>query len=131
MSAFSSIALPGNIPMSGPGKGSITPEALFKSSSERALYKKLLDGDVINRTPPVKVKNVKVRIFDLSDPEQVSEYEKLWKELIDKTYRMEVVVDSRKDLVHRKDGTSYWMKYVEYVEFDDASEDADSGKDDK
>jgi hypothetical protein len=30
----------------------------------------------------------------------------------------QVVVETSKDLVHRPDGTSYWMKYVEYVEFE-------------
>lgn len=123
MSAFSSIAVPGRIPVSGSGSGSITPESLFKSKEERSEYSRLLDGfnGTVSNTP-VCVNKVKVEIFDLSDPKQVSEYEKLWKRLLEKTYKMEVIVDSRKDLVQRPDGTSYWMKYVEYVEFDVGSE---------
>lgn len=76
-----------------------------------------------------KVRRVKVETFDLSDPERVRAYESLWAELLEKSGRMEVVVDSRKDLVHRADGTSYWLKYVEYVEFGDADDSAEDGKD--
>ena len=72
-----------------------------------------------------RVRKVKVEIFDLSDKKDVKAYEKLWAELLEKASRMEVVIDHHKDLVHRPDGTSYWMKYVEYVEFGDGSEDKD------
>ena len=102
----------------------ITPEELFKSGPDKAEYMKILDGTA--KDPSFKVGKVCVRIFDLSDEKQVKEYEDLWKDLLEKSARMEVVVDSRKDLVHRSDGTSYWMKYVEYVEFSDAKEDAKS-----
>ena len=74
---------------------------------------------------------VRVETFDLSDPARVEAYERLWKELLEKSGRMEVAVDSRKDLVHRADGTSYWLKYVEYVEFGDASGEGGDGKDSK
>ena len=53
-------------------------------------------------------------------------------ELLEKTARNEVIVEAQKDLVRRKDGTSYWMKYVEYVEFGEASKSNDhDGKDGK
>ena len=130
MSGFASVALPGTVPTIGPGRKQVTPESLFKDQSEKKAYQNLIDSvgarpDIANK----HVKSVNVRIFDLSDKKQVEEYEKLSKELWDKTSRMEVLVDSRKDLVHRKDGTSYWMKYVEYVEFGDGNE-AKKGKED-
>ena len=127
MSGFSSIALPGRIPVSGSGRGAITPESLFGSPSEKAAYQRLIDSAVGGKkAEAITVKNVCVRIFDLSNSRQVKEYEKLWAELLEKASRMEVIVDHHKDLVQRKDGTSYWMKYVEYVEFGAAS--ADEGK---
>lgn len=118
MSGFSSIAIPGGIPMSGAGRSMITPESLFSSSAEKAAYQRLIDNaNGSKRAEAVKIKKVCVKIFDLSDSKQVKAYEKLWTELLEKASRMEVIVDHHKDLVQRKDGTSYWMKYVEYVEF--------------
>lgn len=118
MSGFSSIAIPGGIPMSGAGRSMITPESLFSSSAEKAAYQRLIDNATGSKsTEAVKIKKVCVKIFDLSDSKQVKAYEKLWSELLEKASRMEVIVDHHKDLVQRKDGTSYWMKYVEYVEF--------------
>lgn len=116
MSGFSSLALPGRIPVASPGKDMITPEALFKNQEEREAYRRIIG---LGGSPKagIKIKKVKVEIFDMSDPKQVRKYERLWKELLEKTARMEVAVEARKDLVNRKDGTSYWMKYVEYVEF--------------
>lgn len=123
MSGFSSIAIPGGIPMSGAGRSMITPESLFSSSAEKAAYQRLIDNANGGKSAEaVKIKKVCVRIFDLSESKQVKAYEKLWTELLEKASRMEVIVDHHKDLVQRKDGTSYWMKYVEYVEFG-ASED--------
>jgi hypothetical protein len=96
----------------------ITTESLFSSSAEKAAYQKLIDNATGGKSAEaVKIKNVCVKIFDLSDSKQVRAYEKLWSELLEKASRMEVIVDHHKDLVQRKDGTSYWMKYVEYVEF--------------
>ena len=127
MSAFSHIALPGGIPMSGSGRGMITPESLFSSSAEKAAYQKLLDNATGGKSAPeIKIKNVCVKVFDLSNAKQVKEYEKLWAWLLEKASKMEVIVDHHKDLVQRKDGTSYWMKYVEYVEFGDAAEESKS-----
>jgi len=118
MSGFSKIASPGSIPTFQAGKGMISPESLFGSKDERAKYQRVLDGALgIAPNTEIKVKKVKVEIFDLSNKEDVAAYEKLWAELLEKSSRMEVIVDARKDLVHRADGTSYWMKYVEYVEF--------------
>ena len=125
--SVSSMGFPSMIPTTVVGKGApgaMDPSLIFSSSAEKDKYRKLLEDG--RRTdgiaPDVKFKKVVVRIFDLSDEKQVEEYEKLWLELLEKTARMEVSVESRKDLVHRKDGTSYWMKYVEYVEFGDAKE---------
>lgn len=129
MSGFSSIAIPGGIPMSGTGRSMITPESLFSSSAEKAAYQRLVDNATGGKSAgSVKIKKVCVRIFDLSDSKQVKAYEKLWSELLEKASRMEVIVDHHKDLVQRKDGTSYWMKYVEYVEFgaSDASDSEES-----
>lgn len=118
MSGFSSIAIPGGIPMSGAGRSMITPDSLFRSSAEKAAYQRLIDNATGSKSAEaVKIKKVCVKIFDLSDSKQVKAYEKLWTELLEKASRMEVIVDHHKDLVQRKDGTSYWMKYVEYVEF--------------
>lgn len=133
MSAFGSIALPGGIPTFGGGKSAATPEALFGSSAEKAAYRRILDGASCDGEP-FKVKGVHVRIFDLSDKEQVGEYERLWASLLSKISKGTAVVDHHNDLVRRADGTSYWMKYVEYVEFgdDDCNESAkDSGGDSK
>lgn len=122
MSGFSGIALPGSITTAGGGK-SITPESIFTSSEEKAKYKRLIEQG--RPGTPIRIKKVKVEIFDLSDKKDVKAYEKLWADLLEKASRMEVVIDHHKDLVHRPDGTSYWMKYVEYVEFGDGSEDKD------
>ena len=123
MSGFSSIAVPGKIPTCGGGSGSITPDSLFSSEKERLAYKYILEG---GGKPNINIKKVKVEIFDMSDAKQVKRYEKLWKELLEKASRMEVVVDHSKNLVQRPDGTSYWLKYVEYVEF--GKDDGRSGK---
>ena len=116
MSAFSDIGLPGRMPVDGSGRGMITPEKLFSSKAEKDFYKRFLDN-ASNDQQATKFKRVKVEIFDLSDAKQVAAYEKLWLKLLNKIANMEAVVDQRTDLVHRADGTSYWMKYVEYVEF--------------
>lgn len=122
MSLFS-MANPGSIPTYGSGGRVVTPSGLFSSIAERDEYERLIGGSGKRGSvqPEFKVEKVSVRIFDLSDQKQVEEYEKLWAELLEKSARMEVVVESSKDLVHRPDGTSYWMKYVEYVEFGNAS----------
>ena len=121
MPAFSDIALPGRMPVAGSGSGMVTPESLFTSQAEKNLYQHLLDRAGATQNAP-NFKCVKVKIFDLSDAMQVASYEKLQLELLNKIARMEAVVDERTDLVHRADGTSYWMKYVEYTEFGDAEE---------
>lgn len=119
MSSLSSMALPGRIPVAGPGS-SITPESLFGHLPDGAGYQRIGES----HAPGIKVKKVKVEVFDLSDKKQVRAYEKLWAYLLEKTAKMEVVVDHHKDLVRRPDGTSYWMKYVEYVEFGEAETDS-------
>lgn len=115
MSAFDGAALPGRIPTSGSGAGMVTPAVLFKNEKEKAIYQGILDGNSSKKD--FKVRKVKVEVFDLSDESQRKKYEKLWAELLMKVSRLEAVVESSKDLVKRPDGTSYWMKYVEYVEF--------------
>ena len=115
MSGFSMAAMPGRMPTSGSGKDAATPESLFRSAKDRSAYEKLLEKH--DGRESFKIKKVKVEIFDMSDEKQVRKYEKLWKELLEKASRMEVVVDYSKNLVQRPDGTSYWLKYVEYVEF--------------
>lgn len=129
MSAFSDIALPGRMPVAGSGRGMVTPETLFGSKAEKDIYQRLLDRATGTGQSSVSFKSVKVKIFDLSDPKQVEAYEKLWLKLLNKIARMEAVVDARTDLVRRADGTSYWMKYVEYTEFGD--DEGDSSKDRK
>ena len=125
-----SMGIPGIIPTVLSRNGAIDPTVIFGSASEKEKYRRLLEGQAKrdNIAPDVRFKKVVVKIFDLSDQKQVEEYEKLWLELLEKTARMEVSVESRKDLVHRKDGTSYWMKYVEYVEFGN-SKDLENEKD--
>ena len=129
MSAFSDIALPGRMPVAGSGRDMVTPETLFSSKAEKDIYQRLLDRATGTGQSSVSFKSVKVKIFDLSDPKQVEAYEKLWLKLLNKIARMEAVVDARTDLVRRADGTSYWMKYVEYTEFGD--DEGDSSKDRK
>lgn len=132
MPGIASMAIPGRIPTFCSGRR-ITPGELFANDRERAAYQSILDERTGRASSPsVKVDRVCVRIFDLSDEAQVAEYEKLWAELLEKTARNEVIVESQKDLVRRADGTSYWMKYVEYVEFrgDDQGQPAHDGKND-
>lgn len=124
MSGFSGMALPGKIPSAGSGRNQVVPENLFKNNEEKDLFQKMIDGVTGGRNQ-VAFKSVNVKIFDLSDPKQLASYEKLWLSLLDKLGRGEVVVDTRKDLVHRADGTSYWMKYVEYAEFGASREDSE------
>lgn len=125
MASLSSMALPGRIPTAGIG-GIITPDSLFGHGGDGSGCQRLCGA----AAPGIKVKKVKVEVFDLSDKDQVRAYEKLWAYLLEKTAKMEVVVDHHKDLVRRPDGTSYWMKYVEYVEFGEADE-ADETNDEK
>jgi len=120
MSAFDTAALPGRMPTAGSGADQVSPEHLFRSRHEKSLYEELLKG-VPGSSFDFRVKKVKVEIFDLSDADQRKKYEKLYSELLVKSSKNEVVVETRKDLVHRPDGTSYWMKYVEYVEFGNSS----------
>ena len=127
MASIASMGLPGRLPTFGISGSKITPESLFKNDEERRAYQNILDErSGRNIAPDVKVKKVCVRIFDLSNPDHVAEYEKLWAELLEKTAKNEVIVEFHKDLVHRKDGTSYWMKYVEYVEFGDAADEKEN-----
>ena len=128
MSAFDDAALPGRIPTSGSGSSTITPDELFKNEAEKALYKDILYGSRSSPSKSFKVRKVKVEIFDLSDSAQRRKYEKLWAELLVKVSKLEAVVEQSKDLVRRPDGTSYWMKYVEYVEF---GEDTSKSKESK
>jgi hypothetical protein len=114
MSGFANIARPGGIPTIGGGKD-ITPDSLRTSAAGRSKYEQLLSSSVRHG---LNVKKVCVRIFDLSNDKQCRKYEKLWAELLLKVSKGQVVVETSKDLVHRPDGTSYWMKYVEYVEFE-------------
>lgn len=116
MSGFSSIGNVGHIPTSGSGSRDVTPNSLFSTLEEREAYGRLVGGRNGTQSQELKVGKVKVEIFDLSDSSQREAYETLWKDLIEKSSRMEAIVDSRKDLVQRPDGTPYWMKYVEYVE---------------
>lgn len=127
MSAFSNIGLPGRMPVDGSGRGMVTPEKLFSGKVEKDFYKRLLDN-ASNEQYATKFKRVKVKIFDLSDAKQVADYEKLWLKLLNKIANMEAVVDQRTDLVRRADGTSYWMKYVEYVEFGDPDDGSSNDK---
>lgn len=115
MSVFSSIANPGATSLKCDNQ-SVSIEELFGNAGHKSENQK--HGGQIGTD--LKIKKVKVEIFDLSDKSQVDKYEKLWAELLIKSAKMEVVVDSRKDLVRRADGTSFWMKYVEYVEFGDS-----------
>lgn len=119
MSGFASIALPGTVPTAGNGKG-ITPEMLFRSNDEKKQYERIIDS--IGSSRNLDIKKVEVKIFDLSDDKQRKEYEKLWAKLLVMVAAGTVVVEHSKDLVHRPDGTSYWMKYVEYVEFGNTSQ---------
>lgn len=119
--SFAGIALPGGIPTAGSGSKGVTPESLFRDKSERDRYRMILEnGQAFGAAAQdMKVKSIKVRTFDLSDREQADEYEELMADLINRSYMAEVIVfDSRKDLVSRGDGTSYWLKYVEYAEMD-------------
>lgn len=118
MSGFANIARPGGIPTVGGGRN-IMPEMLFKNGAERAKYEQILTSSVKSG---LAIKNVSVKIFDLSDKKQCKDYEKLWAKLLVMVSKGQAVVETSKDLVHRQDGTSYWMKYVEYVEFDTGKE---------
>lgn len=120
MSGFAGIALPGSVHTVGKGKN-ITPDMLFRTNAEKKKYERILDAAGSLNT--LEIKKVEVRIFDLSDDKQRKDYEKLWAKLLPMVAKGEVVVDHSKDLVHRPDGTSYWMKYVEYVEFSNKGQD--------
>lgn len=130
MSALASWALPGRIPTAGGGRD-LTPGMLFGSPQEKAAYGRILNSlNDPTRMPEIKVNKVCVKIFDLSREDHIAEYEALWARLLEKVARNEVIVEAQKDLVRREDGTSYWMKYVEYVELGDAdsAEDKDEPK---
>ena len=95
----------------------------FLSGKKLAEYQRIIDNRGNEPRDAFKVKKVKVRVFDLSDQKQVKEYERLWAALLERQSRMEVIIEASRDLVKRPDGTSYWMKYVEYVELDEGRRD--------
>lgn len=108
--SVASMALPGSVPTFGTDGRSVDPMELLKKAFPGV------------GSAPLKIKKVSVKIFDFSDEKQIKEYEKLWAKLLEKKARLEVAVETSKDLVRRADGTSYWLKYVEYVEFGSESE---------
>lgn len=120
----------GGIPTYSSGDVDPKAESLFKDVGRLSSFGRMY-ADGYSNNPGIKVKKVKVEIFDLSDRKQVEAYESLWAMLLEKTAKMEVVVESHKDLVHRSDGTSYWMKYVEYVEFGEADDRDGDGADEQ
>ena len=65
------------------------------------------------------VKKHNVRIFDLMDPGQCEEYEKLYVDLARevKTGRIYIAANTRETL-SRSDGSTGWFRYVEWTEFD-------------
>lgn len=116
MSAFTRAA-PGKVPTHG---ASVSSRDLFTDHGMLARCQRLIagtqEGEIFAAmSGKIKVSKYKVEIFDLSDAEQREAYEKLWLELFEMVSRGEAFVDARKDLVHRADGTSYWMKYIEYA----------------
>lgn len=123
MSGFSALGPKGSGKKCGQAGGMSGVQNLFRNEADRINHQNIIDGR--RGRSRIKVKKVKVEIFDMSDPKQVRRYERLWKELLEKASEMKVVIDHSKDLVRRSDGTSYWMKYVEYAEFDNPPENAE------
>lgn len=117
MSAFSKIAS-GTVPT----RGSVSAKDLFSDYASLTRCRQLVAGTqegeaLASLSGKVKIEKYKVETFDLSDQAQREAYEKLWVELFEMVSNGEAFVDARKDLVHRPDGTSYWLKYVEYATF--------------
>lgn len=130
MSAFGKTAA-GSIPTHG---SQISAKDLFSDSGMLAKCRKMISGTsegevVASMASKVKISKYKVETFDLSDASQREAYEKLWMELFEMVSRGEAFVDARKDLVHRADGTSYWLKYMEYAIFSPTKQEgAESGE---
>lgn len=118
--------------IANPGGGNLKPygskekvDSLFTGGDELAHVKYGKSAVEMFLSGGASISSVKVRIFDLSDDKQRNEYEVLWADLLVRMSEGKVVVETHSDLVKHPDGTSYWMKYIEYVEFEGSSPSVD------
>ncbi len=60
-----------------------------------------------------------IRVFDLFDEGQRREFERLYVDLVDKVRRGTVLISENvRESVTRQDGSTGWLKYIEWTEFD-------------
>lgn len=110
--------------MANPGGGNLKPygskekvDSLFTGPNDDLAQARGRSAVEMFLSGGASIQSVKVRIFDLSDDKQRNEYEVLWADLLARMSEGKVVVETHSDLVKHPDGTSYWMKYIEYIEF--------------
>ena len=66
----------------------------------------------------VVVSGVNVRVFDLLDEKERAELEHVEKELLNKMYLGVITLSAnRTDIFHRPDGSTTWMRLLEWVEY--------------
>lgn len=67
----------------------------------------------------LKIKGHHSVVFDLMSGESREEYDRLYKELLEKSREGKIVVSSNsREILTRPDGSTGWFKYLEWTEFD-------------
>lgn len=66
----------------------------------------------------VVIANVKIEVFDLLDPEERKRCQEVEKDLLTKAYAGAITISCNKtEMMHRKDGSSTWMRLIQWVEY--------------
>lgn len=101
--------------------GFSTPsETLFPGLHVLPKASEMKDGDdMLEAGRIVKLTGYETRIFDMHDSKQRNAYSKLMLDLMvrQQARRVSLLVDDRQ-VMTRKDGTSGWFRYLEWMEFD-------------
>lgn len=99
-------------------------ETLFPGLNVAPSADEFKDGeDRLNAGKVVKLTGYETKVFDMHDAKQRAAYSKL---MLDLSLRMQTrraqVLANDKQVMTRKDGTTGWFRYLEWMEFDWAEE---------
>lgn len=99
-------------------------ETLFQGLHVVPKADEFKDGeDRLNSGRVVKLTGYETKVFDMHDTKQRAAYSKLMLDLTvrQQTRRVQILADDRQ-VMTRKDGTTGWFRYLEWMEFDWAEE---------
>ena len=85
---------------------------------ERPIYdaKELADGKLADI---LHVKSHHTEVFDVMNPDDRANYDRLYVELSDYSKKGSVyVISNRMETLTRDDGSTGWFRYVEWIEYD-------------